>query len=112
MLGSQSEDKGVSLLLDDKFLNTEIVVFGDEHAIKRALINLMSNAVKFSPKNGVVTVGVAQVGLGPVRHLLAISRHSCPLVVESCPIDTDGCKTGCKGPGRREQAVDSRLTSL
>jgi len=71
MLGSQSQNKGVTLLLDDKFLDAEIAVYGDEHAIKRALINLMSNAVKFTNRGGKVTCFLSNEDDGALRIVIS-----------------------------------------
>lgn len=67
MLASQSDKKGVALSLDEQFLNPDIVVFGDEHAIKRALINLMSNAVKFTDRGGKVKCFLSSEDDGALR---------------------------------------------
>ncbi len=36
----------------------KLSVFGDEQALRRAIINLLSNALKYTPKNGVVSIEV------------------------------------------------------
>lgn len=42
------------------------VIHGDPGALERAVVNLLDNAVKFSPPTGVVRLGMRQVGDGSV----------------------------------------------
>lgn len=44
------------------FSSTEILLICDEYAIKRVLINLLGNAVKFTPENGSITVEAIEDG--------------------------------------------------
>ncbi len=52
-----AESKGVEL----DFLETDLIVMGDEERIDRILNNLVGNAVKFSPKGGKVTLSAEKV---------------------------------------------------
>ena len=51
-----AESKGVGL----DFIETDLIVMGDEERIDRILNNLVGNAVKFSPKDGKVTLSAAK----------------------------------------------------
>lgn len=51
-----AESKGVEL----DFLETDLIVMGDEERIDRILNNLVGNAVKFSPKGGKVTLSAVR----------------------------------------------------
>jgi heavy metal sensor kinase len=48
-----ADEKGVSLLLESE---PDIVVWGDKEWLERALLNLLDNAIKYTPAGGRVTV--------------------------------------------------------
>jgi len=52
-------EKGVRLTLDDS-LPDEAYIFADEQRLQQVLANLLSNAAKFSPENGVVKISAAR----------------------------------------------------
>ncbi len=52
------EEHGVTFLRTDEL--TQAPVMGDKNRLMQVLSNLMSNAVKFSPKNGQVSLSVSQ----------------------------------------------------
>ncbi|WP_307740016.1 ATP-binding protein [uncultured Parolsenella sp.] len=55
-------DRGLRLRLDIKQNRREIVCDVDRDMIRQALINLMSNALRYTPENGWVVVSLAQEG--------------------------------------------------
>lgn len=48
--------KGISLIVDPKI--EEKIIYCDAHEIERCIINLISNAVKFTPEGGSITVTI------------------------------------------------------
>ncbi|MEZ5759341.1 MAG: transporter substrate-binding domain-containing protein [Emcibacteraceae bacterium] len=67
MLGVQAEEKGINLSLNTDYLKRDIIIFADEHAIKRALINLLSNSMKFTKRGGKVTCYLSSEDDGALR---------------------------------------------
>jgi signal transduction histidine kinase len=64
LMGQMAEQKGVKL---DVLASEEApVVHGDERAVRQILLNLVSNAVKFTPTGGLVTVGFRKAASGGV----------------------------------------------
>lgn len=55
----QAEGNKVSLLLTD---GPDYTIFADRKSLRQILINLMSNAIKYSPANGKVTISVVRDG--------------------------------------------------
>lgn len=55
MLQPLADEKGINLSVHMASINTDIKFFGDEHAIRRAMINLLSNALKFTTSGGSIT---------------------------------------------------------
>lgn len=80
MLAQQAREKGIALVTQ---IPSEIgEIHADKRAVKQMLINLICNAIKFTPNGGSVTVGakrsgshlhfwVADTGIGITRHDLA-----------------------------------------
>ncbi|MBT7582698.1 MAG: transporter substrate-binding domain-containing protein [Kordiimonadaceae bacterium] len=54
-----AKDKNISLKLKDLENENLIKIYGDETAYKRIFINLLSNSVKFTGNDGVITVSVS-----------------------------------------------------
>ena len=68
-----AREKGVTLLLDDSW--TESVPFvGDQEKIKRAIANIISNAIKYSPAGGGVHIGYQKKDVGQcMSHIISIT---------------------------------------
>lgn len=58
MMQEQAHQAGVQLHADDK--NSELQVMVDERMLCQILLNLVSNALKFTPANGTVTLSVGE----------------------------------------------------
>ncbi|MGL5245520.1 MAG: sensor histidine kinase, partial [Sarcina sp.] len=59
-LAEYVKEKGISLIIDPEI--EELVVECDDHEIERCIVNLISNAVKFTPEEGQITVGIKNLG--------------------------------------------------
>ena len=64
MVAQRAEAAGISLQAGENMVSVE--VRGDERLIKQALLNVLSNAIKFTPPDGVVTVELTQEETGAV----------------------------------------------
>jgi len=64
MLREQAGKRNIEIIVT--LLEKEIKIFGDERAVKQAIINILSNAIKFSHDNGEIEIRLrcdAQSGL-------------------------------------------------
>jgi signal transduction histidine kinase len=59
IMGVQAAEKEISFV--QKIHSPAIIINGDSKQIKRVFINLISNAIKYSPKGGAVLVSLEQV---------------------------------------------------
>jgi len=60
MLGQQAAEKKIELATE---IPSDIgQIFADKRAVRQILINLVGNAVKFTPEGGAVTIGAQRVG--------------------------------------------------
>jgi signal transduction histidine kinase len=57
---SRAEQAGITFCMD--LPNWPVTILGDESQVRRALANLLDNAVKFTPTDGTVRVGLASNG--------------------------------------------------
>ncbi len=64
MVAARAELAGITLESAEEPLSVEVC--GDERLIKQALLNVLSNAIKFTPDGGVVTLAIAQEESGAV----------------------------------------------
>ncbi len=55
-----ASEKGVNVVLD--LAENELFVMGDEQRLSQVLLNLLSNALHFTPKGGVIEAGSKQAG--------------------------------------------------
>ena len=85
-VGPQSIERKIAI--HSRFETVDTVVVADEHALRKVIINLLGNAVKFTPPGGSVTVSTAR---GPEGDLaitvsdtgIGISEEQLPLVLEA-----------------------------
>jgi signal transduction histidine kinase len=59
LLEPQAEEKGVEITLEP--CPTRLVVWGTEEGLHRVFVNLVSNAIKYTPSGGTVAIAVQQV---------------------------------------------------
>jgi two-component system, cell cycle sensor histidine kinase PleC len=71
LTGLRAEDGGVDLRIET---TAGLVVRGDERALKQCLVNLLTNAIKFTPSGGAVTVRAAS---GPDGLSLTVADSGC-----------------------------------
>lgn len=69
VMAGLAEQRGVSLAVSDDGID-EVSVFADPRALRQILLNLMSNAIKFTPRSGTVTLTAT---LDRARVLIAVS---------------------------------------
>ncbi len=58
---SRAEQAGITFYMD--LPNWPVTILGDESQVRRALANLLDNAVKFTPADGAIRVGLASNGV-------------------------------------------------
>jgi signal transduction histidine kinase len=59
LLEPQAEEKGVEITLEP--CPTRLVIWGTEEGLHRVFVNLVSNAIKYTPSGGTVAITVQQV---------------------------------------------------
>lgn len=105
MVKGQFAEKKTKFCLDFPETRKE-AVYGDEFALRQILMNLLTNAVKFTPKEGKVTVRLRKVPIlcGKVRYIfdiedtgVGISREFQERIFE--PFAQENDKSGGRGVG-------------
>lgn len=74
------EERGLHLTLE--IPESPIVVSGDQRRLKQLLLNLLDNAIKFTPAGGQITVGLSQ---REGRAVVEISDTGCGIAPEDLP---------------------------
>ncbi|MBT5186764.1 MAG: transporter substrate-binding domain-containing protein [Kordiimonadaceae bacterium] len=64
MLAPQAAYNKIELVLEGE---KTVTLFGDEHAFKRIIINLLSNSLKFTPENGKVRCVITELKNGCIK---------------------------------------------
>ena len=77
LIEGNAEKAGVSLAVEDALGNTPVTA--DERAIKQVLLNLLSNAVRYTPAGGRITLSAARVS-GAVR--IRVTDTGCGISAE------------------------------
>ena len=67
LLRGHAEEKGVRLVEDVRVNEDSTVPNGDAVAMRQVLVNLLGNAIKFTPSGGMVTVLLEPVGTAGLR---------------------------------------------
>ena len=62
LVAGLAEEQGIRLVVSE--METDLQLFADERALKQILFNLLSNACKFTPRNGEVRLGFEPDPLG------------------------------------------------
>lgn len=102
LVSLRAEEAGVTLQLS---VEGHPRVRGDERALKQSIINLLSNALKFTPRGGTVTLGARRTAFGAT--LIWVSDTGCGISAE------DQAKLFQNfGQGRHDVAVKERGTGL
>jgi signal transduction histidine kinase len=75
LYGPLAEARWITLSTDAV---TPVIVHGDADLLREALINLVDNAIKFTPKDGSVTIGTEQCAQGPIIRVADSGRGIAP----------------------------------
>jgi len=77
LLDFQAEQKGLQLTFEDRIGKDDLMLIGDDVRIKQILINLISNATKFTQKGSVKVIldadGEANAGVGLYPFIVTVS---------------------------------------
>lgn len=74
------EERGLRLIME--IPESPIIVSGDQRRLKQLLLNLLDNAIKFTPAGGRITVGLSQ---REGRAVVQISDTGCGIAPEDIP---------------------------
>lgn len=99
---TRAEEKNIALITNVKWNSPHI--WADERILKQILINLLTNALKFTPDNGRVEVAVQWQVQGGVQIRIVdtgigIAAEDIPLVLEPFGQVASAQKVGAKGTG-------------
>lgn len=82
VMAGMAEQRGVSLAVTEGAMG-EVVVYADARAVRQILLNLTSNAIKFTPRGGAVTLTVS---IGRDHALVSISDTGVGMSAEEIAI--------------------------
>jgi heavy metal sensor kinase len=95
LLGVVAEEKGQSLVVEGQPVPR---VRGDRVMLRQALVNIVDNAIKFTPRGGTIRVRVAH---GPAGPTLEVSDTGPGIPAEFQPRMFERFQTGAIQPGER-----------
>ena len=75
MLRGSASAKGITL--QSNLQAGSLLVYGDPHRVLQILLNLIENAIKFTPRDGVITVDAGTYGEDPNFAIVQVSDTGC-----------------------------------
>ena len=74
----QSQADAAGLKIETSSNKNELSLEVDPERIRQVLTNLLSNALRYSPRGGVVKIGLTESASGPERHVVIFVKDSGP----------------------------------
>lgn len=81
--GAQSAAAAHSLRLERRAIERELAVTCDRGRVMQLVANLLTNAIKFTPDGGVITIAVTQIGEGYAR--FSVEDTGCGIPADDLP---------------------------
>ena len=78
-MGLLAEDKGISITCD---ANAPVLVEGDSARLKQVVVNLLDNAIKYTPENGVIQM---RVGTANGHAILEVEDNGIGIPADALP---------------------------
>lgn len=84
ILEKKANQKGISIKFE--WIETNLSIFGDPYRLKQVFINLINNAIMYTPNNGIVTVSVEETDKAVMVRIkdtgIGIEKHEIPRIFE------------------------------
>jgi len=106
ILGFEKRALDKRIMITSHFAHPSDIVFADEEKIRRAIYNLVDNAIKFTPEDGEITVETT-VGATNERVFISVSDNGCGMTVDEQKRVFDRFYKG--DPTRNEDKMGSGL---
>ncbi|MEG2038263.1 MAG: ATP-binding protein, partial [Oscillospiraceae bacterium] len=119
IIGTQAANKGVEYIVT-RFEGCKNSYLGDEVRLQQILINILSNAVKFTPKGGTVSLTISQVSANEKEVIICftvkdtgigISKAFLPDIFKPFSQEHNGTRSGYGGSGLG-LAISQNLVNL